>query len=257
MTDAKSRNHPTTENSARRTLPVPDPATPFAEQPADVLLAMCLFGEARGESDAARRAVAAVVLNRARFPHRVFGSRVGAEFDANLRRVILQPRQFSCFLPDDPNCAKLLRPLDHEKPEVWERCLRCAHQALAAKEGPDLLTFNSDHYFDDSLQPPPWADPPKQTVVIGRLRFYRLYLPAPPAVQPVADAPPSPSHRPRPAAPRSERSAPARGSRNTSFPALHPPRQRTPRLGPNRWLKQSRGLSSLGRANREGAFQTR
>ena len=45
---------------------VPDPAKPLAQQDPDLLLAMCMFGEARGESEMARRAVAQVVLNRAK-----------------------------------------------------------------------------------------------------------------------------------------------------------------------------------------------
>ena len=140
---------------------------------------MCVFGEARGESDAARRAVAQVALNRARHPHVVFGSRDGAAFEENLRRVILRPGQFSCFHPSDPNYQKLLRPYEAEDAAVWESCLRCAEEALAQWNEPDMLTANSDHYFDDSIQPPSWADPAKRTVKLGRLNFYRLYLPAP------------------------------------------------------------------------------
>lgn len=146
-----------------------------------MLLAMCLFGEARGESDRALRAVAQVVLNRARTAHRVFGSQADQNFEENLRRVILKPYQFSCFLPDDPNSAKLLRPLEHESAAVWRRCVETAEQALAQADEPDTLTLNADHYFDESLQTPSWADPTKQTVLIGRLRFYRLYLPKPTA----------------------------------------------------------------------------
>jgi spore germination cell wall hydrolase CwlJ-like protein len=86
-------------DKATQLLPLPDPERTFAEQEPDVLLALCVFGEARGESDAAQRAVAQVVVNRARFPHAVFGARRDADFADNLRRVILKPQQFSCFLP--------------------------------------------------------------------------------------------------------------------------------------------------------------
>ena len=158
---------------------VPDPANPLASQDPAVLLAMCVFGEARCESEAVQRAVAQVVLNRARNPHPVFGSRAGAAFEDNLRHVILRPGQFSCFHPSDPNYHKLLRPLEAEDPAVWERCLRSAEEALVAQNQPDTLTANSDHYFDDSILPPSWADPAKRTVKLGRLNFYRLYLPAP------------------------------------------------------------------------------
>src|SRR5581483_11185151 len=43
---------------------LPDPARSVSEQEPRLLLAMCIFGEARGESDLALRAVAQVVLNR-------------------------------------------------------------------------------------------------------------------------------------------------------------------------------------------------
>ncbi len=194
---------------------IPDPGKPIAEQELVVLLAMCLFGEARGESDLARRAVAQLLLNRARNPRRVFGSKPEADFAENLRRVMLQPWQFSCFNPDDANRAKLLHPLDHEEPQVWERCLRCARQALQTGDSNaqpnadqrDELTANSDHYFDDSIQPPAWADPSKQTVKIGRLNFYRLYL-SPPAAAANAELPGTPPSGSRP---------------TTGLPAPHPP----------------------------------
>ena len=206
---------------------IPDPGKPIAEQELVVLLAMCLFGEARGESDLARRAVAQLLLNRARNPRRVFGSKPEADFTENLRRVILQPWQFSCFNPDDANRAKLLHPLDHEEPQVWERCLRCARQALQAgdynaqphADQRDELTANSDHYFDDSIHTPSWADPSKQTVKIGRLNFYRLYLSPPAAAAktelPAATLPGTPSFGSRP---------------TTGLPAPHP--QDTPNIRP-------------------------
>jgi spore germination cell wall hydrolase CwlJ-like protein len=294
MTAHESSSEKKIEAGAMNSIPLPDPNKSFASQEPDVLLAMCLFGEARGESDDARRAVAQVVLNRAQFAHPVFGSRPGADFAENLRRVILKPRQFSCFLPGDPNCAKLLRPLDHERPEVWARCLRAAQEALANRDQQDTLTHNSDHYFDDSLQPPHWADPAKQTVQIGRLRFYRLYLPMP---KPEAVTPPSRRESILPAASReavpqgtAEREAPALRGRVATGPALRPvlrsldvrgsfsagglrmshpaphlPRQRTPRLGFNRWFQWSRGLSTFdpsracperSRRDHEGAIRT-
>ena len=166
---------------SRHSMPVPDPDKSFAEQRSDVLLGMCLFGEARSEMHQSRRAIAQLIVNRARFPHAVFGSQEGLSFEENLRRVILAPAQFSCFLPDDPNYRKLLRPFEFESPIVWQFCIFTAQDALAEADQPDLVTLNSDHYFDDSIHPPAWANPANQTVEIGRLTFYRLYLPAPKA----------------------------------------------------------------------------
>ena len=216
----KTQNATNRKGLAASATTLPDPAKPIAEQELSVLLAMCLFGEARGESDLARRAVAQLVLNRARNPRRLFGSKPGTDFAENLRRVILQPWQFSCFNPSDPNRAKLLHPLDHAEPQAWERCLRCAREALRSsdpgKQPPDALTANSDHYFDDSIQPPSWANPAKQTVKIGRLTFYRLYL-SPPAVVSLPGLPPS-SH-PFGDAPAAAPDAPSGSRLNTSLPS--------------------------------------
>jgi hypothetical protein len=263
----------------------PHPDSLPAEQTTDVLFAMLLFGEARGESRQAVRAVAQVAVNRARFPHRVFGSRAGATFDANLRAVILQPRQFSCMHSGDVNYQKVRLPLRHEDPWVWRMCLDTAREAMAQHRRIDRLTANSDHYFDESLlQPPTWADPAKQTVEIGRLRFYRLYLPSPradagtparaeaPSSRPVdaeeaAAALPSPLASSPPRARRraasallrvregvSRRHCPAGAGSGShvSAPAPHHPSQRTPRLGLKRWSLRSRGLSSLSEGQQTG-----
>ena len=237
----KQKHKTKTQNAAsRKIFPVsaaalPDPGKPIAEQELSVLLAMCLFGEARGESDLARRAVAQLLLNRARNPRRVFGSKPGADFAENLRRVILQPWQFSCFNPSDPNRAKLLHPLDHAEPQAWERCLRCAQEALRSsapgKQPRDALTANSDHYFDDSIRPPYWANPAKQTVKIGRLTFYRLYL-SPPAVAPLPGLPPT-SH-PFGDAPAAAPDAPSGSRLNTSLPPPASPSAGNIRPGPSR-----------------------
>jgi len=281
MTDATRGDEKKRNGGAADRMLLPEPERGLTGQQPAVLLAMCLFGEARGESDAARQAVAQVILNRARTPHRVFGSRADRSWEENLRRVILKPWQFSCFLPDDPNCAKLLRPLEHASAAVWQRCVDAAQRALEHGDEPDALTLNSDHYFDDSLQTPTWADPSKQTVLIGRLRFYRLYLPLPtagaayllrigaedgslPNSIAAGDAAATPSCRESSPPESSCRTGAAllgenrgeqsrrhrrEGSGSGSYmghPALHHPSQRTPRLGPNRWFQWSRGLSSLG-----------
>ena len=271
---AKTEKTKPEANREANSLPLPDPNQSLPQQAPDILLAMCLFGEARGEDDRTRRAVAQVALNRARHPHRVFGSRRDASLEDNLRRVILKPWQFSCFNPDDPNYAKLLRPLDYEEPAVWARCLECARQALAAADQPDTLTANSDHYFDESLQPPSWAKPAQQTARIGRLRFYRLYLPAVgrerspaerkssrEAARPVQDgrtveaapfqSPPptllaaAPAARMRLPALSAKRGATAGACPHVSLPAPRHPLGRINGLMKNRWFSGSGRLSLL------------
>ena len=62
------------------------------------IMALCLYGEARGESPVGKLAVAHVVLNRAARP---------GWWGKDVRSVVLKPQQFSCFNSSDPNYSKL------------------------------------------------------------------------------------------------------------------------------------------------------
>ena len=64
------------------------------------LLALCIWGEARGESYVGKVAVGSVILNRVD---------KGGWFGKSLKGVILKPYQFSCFLKNDPNYPILLK----------------------------------------------------------------------------------------------------------------------------------------------------
>lgn len=141
---------------------LPDPLKQlFAQDPA-ILLAMCIWGEARGEGTAAKLGVACVVRNRVNL------RRYGSGYSG----VILKPYQFSCFLENDPNRAKLLEPTKHETPAVWQECLGIAD---AVMRGALDMTQGATHYFDDSMirNPPSWAAKMRPTVKFGRLNFYR------------------------------------------------------------------------------------
>ncbi len=135
------------------------------EQEDDILLAMLIFGEARGEIKEAKIGVGSVVKNRAEHP---------GWWGKTLHDVILKPWQFSSFNYNDPNRGKLLFPLKHESNEIWDECYLVSNGILNREIADN--TQMSDHYFDDSIKPPKWADPKKKTVKIGRLNFYRLYI---------------------------------------------------------------------------------
>lgn len=143
---------------------VPDPKRSIEAQDEDVLLAMCIFGEARNQPPEAMRAVANVVRNRLANP-RAYGQ--------GWREVINKKRAFSCFNPSDPNREKLLRPLDWEKPQTWARCWEAARQVYEGIAADN--TLGATHYFDDSLKerPPRWAKLYTPTVKIGALLFLR------------------------------------------------------------------------------------
>ncbi|MGH9576122.1 MAG: cell wall hydrolase [Terriglobales bacterium] len=151
--------------SVPESVPIPHPHRPLREQSGDVLLAMCIFGEARGEPEEARLAVGHVVRNRVRSPHQRYGR--------GWHGVMLKKWQFSCFLPGDPNLAKLLHPVEHEPAEVWERCWRAANCVYAGAAADN--SGGATHYFDDSLRgcPPLWAARYVRTVKLGRLHFFR------------------------------------------------------------------------------------
>lgn len=145
--------------------PLPDPNKTFFGQAEDVLLACCIFGEARGESLQAKIGVACVVRNRAHLNLRYMG---GASFAG----VILQPYQFSSFNFNDPNRGKLLRPLLHDPANVWAECYRAA-VAVYHDDCADV-TNGALFYFS-----PPLTEAPKawgnvsHTATIGHLQFYK------------------------------------------------------------------------------------
>jgi len=66
----------------------PDKRKPLDRQAPDVLLALCLYHEARGEGEDGLAAVAWVIRNRAARP---------CWWGKTLPQVILKPKQFSCF----------------------------------------------------------------------------------------------------------------------------------------------------------------
>lgn len=149
-------------------VPVPDPSKAFTEQDEVVLLACCIFGEARNQSTLGKIGVACVVRNR------VLTGRFGHGYTG----VILRPFQFSSFNGNDPNRAKLMEPLKHESAEVWASCYTAAYVVHAGSQ-PDI-TQGAVFYYSKPLKSPPmkkdgtcaWGSV-ASTVVIGGLSFWR------------------------------------------------------------------------------------
>jgi N-acetylmuramoyl-L-alanine amidase len=123
-----------------------------------ILVALCIWREARGEITEAKLGVWWVIRNRkadSRWPNTMAG-------------VVLQPRQFSSFNAADPNSSKLPAP---EDPAFVECC------GIVDSPGLDdpTLGANSYHSFPPGYTPlPSWADPNKLTTRIGAFSFYRL-----------------------------------------------------------------------------------
>ena len=144
--------------------PLPDPKKTFVEQDEIVLLAMCVFGESRGDTLQAKTGVACVVRNR--LHQHWMGAKTWAD-------VILKPYQFDCFLANDPNSKKLLTPLKYETAAVWDCCYSIAHDVHAGKT-PDN-TAGAVFYFSLPIKIPPaqWGNV-QETVTYGKTKFFRL-----------------------------------------------------------------------------------
>ncbi len=140
---------------------LPDPNVPPETWKPRLVVAATVYGEARGESDLGKLAVAFVIANRVRRP---------SWWGKDWTTVCLKPFQFSCWNRDDRNRAAILGP----KPvDVWRRCLEAADLAmLGATRDP---TAGATHYFAPAVTktPPAWAAQMVQTLVVGKHVFLR------------------------------------------------------------------------------------
>jgi peptidoglycan hydrolase-like protein with peptidoglycan-binding domain len=141
---------------------VPKRGAPLSSQRDDVLMAMNLYAEARGEyarlGDEALYAVAQVVMNR---------TMSGGQFPSSVKGVILQPYQFSWTNPGDPNLAAAYRP----DPAIWRACLRVAREVIGG--GGSNPVKGAEHYHARSVRPS-WAKPSRRVATIGEHIFYDL-----------------------------------------------------------------------------------
>lgn len=136
----------------------PPIAPPLSALDRDVLI-RTLFGEARSEPVSGQAAVVHVIRNR------VLARKTSAAVECK------RPWQFSCWLPSDPNLAKMLA-LAVTDP----RYIALGKVADAAWLAPDSVA-GARHYFALAGmvggKPPAWAKPPGYEVArIGGHRFW-------------------------------------------------------------------------------------
>lgn len=112
-----------------------------------VTLAKTLEGEARGEPDDGKAAIAWVIVNRAKKVRFAGG---GAGLVGAIARVCLAPAQFSCWNEGDPNRPYLLKA-----PAEAYAAERAIAELVLEGVTPDP-TNGADHYH--TIDPPPWAD---------------------------------------------------------------------------------------------------
>ena len=119
-------------------------------------VAQTIYGEARGEPEAGKYAVAHVIANRAR------------KHGIRPMDVCLQPYQFSCWLKSDPNRA-VLGILTLERGS-FVACLRVAVEVLADLHEDN--THGATHYYAVSIPAPEWAKGHTPCARIGNHLFF-------------------------------------------------------------------------------------
>lgn len=123
------------------------------------ILAMTLWGEARGEGVTGQTAVACVIMNRVA---------IGGWWGKDVRTVCLKPYQFSCWLEADPNRTKMLAVPDTDP--IFAQCLSIARMAIAGTLTD--ITGGADSYERTGIGAS-WAVGLTPVRVIGHHSFYR------------------------------------------------------------------------------------
>ena len=123
------------------------------------LLTALVLGEAESESLIGKIAVACVVRNRVR----------NKRWPDAWKEVMLQSKQFSCFLPEFFRSEILEK--DRLNP-VWRECNFAAfgvyNKYIRAE------AHGANHYHANYIDPPYWTKGHKPVLIIGKHVFYKL-----------------------------------------------------------------------------------
>ena len=120
--------------------------------------ARTVWGEARGEFQEGRVAVAKVIVNR---------SEKGGWWGDTLKRVCLKPWQFSCWNESDPNREKMIS-LPKTDPEYLD-CLAAVAEALVS----DDTSLDKFYHYHTKAISPDWADEATDRVIVGNHVFLK------------------------------------------------------------------------------------
>ena len=138
-----------------------------------ILMALCVWREARGEPRLGKVWVAWVIKNRKIV--KGWWNRSGM-----LSEVLLKPQQFSSLTDkNDKQLTVFPYPVKHGEEEYapdkeFSEILVICEEVLRTPIAEDP-TRRSDHYYSASMiDPPSWADEDKLTGIVGRHKFYRL-----------------------------------------------------------------------------------
>jgi len=135
------------------------------------IMGLTVYGEARGENRAGRIAVATVIMERVE--HRSWDGET-------IEDVCLWPKQFSCFLPSDPNRPKLVlvaKDWDYHISidQYLSACYQIARgiESGAIPRDPDLHNANCCQYLTaEAKKNATWWRSMKFIKTIGGHEFY-------------------------------------------------------------------------------------
>lgn len=138
--------------------------TPFDHLSDKQLLALCIYGEARGETDEGKIAVGSVVLERVR---------KGGWYGNSIHEVVLKPFQFSAFLERDPNYGKLVHIADQWDEEMATNTALndCYTIASGLIDGEIQENVAATHYHTTNIKPS-WAKTMEPVATIRHHIFY-------------------------------------------------------------------------------------
>ena len=132
------------------------------------VLALTVWGEARGEGYDGRVAVAWSIRNR------VHDGKQNSWWGEGYAGVCQRPWQFSCWNKNDPNYAFMVgaRAIPDDE---HVQCRIIADQVIDGKV--DDPTSGATHYYATGMPvPPAWASGAKQTLRQGRHLFFKDVL---------------------------------------------------------------------------------
>jgi len=132
----------------------------FYKNSDEMVSALTAYGEVRGEGLDGIIGVLNVIKNRKEDEHRWSDEATG---------VCLQKNQFSCWRKDDPNFEKIT-DIDLNN-RVFQHCFGLAYGVLNGYIKDN--TGGANHYYDESIAPPYWADKMKVTKKAGKIVFLK------------------------------------------------------------------------------------
>lgn len=129
------------------------------------LLALCIYGEARGETPEGKIAVGSVIMERVKR---------NGWFGKGIHGVILKPYQFSCFLTNDPNYPKLRHIAEQWDEEMTQSAVLndCYGIADGLIEGRIEPNIEATHYKTLNCHAS-WA---AKMVIVGTIGNHSFYI---------------------------------------------------------------------------------